>query len=102
MASALDSETQFLLVFELPHSDGDQNILWLRQLLEWQQEVEDPRTYMTTLKIDLYPDEVYAFSPKGDVFSLPRGATPLDFADGPAHPRSQPIALNLVSDQALD
>lgn len=59
---------------------GDQNILWLRQLLDWQQEIEDPRTYMTTLKIDLYPDEVYAFSPKGEVFSFPRGATPLDFA----------------------
>ena len=58
----------------------DQNILWLRQLLDWQQEIEDPRTYMTTLKIDLYPDEVYAFSPKGEVFSFPRGATPLDFA----------------------
>jgi GTP pyrophosphokinase len=56
------------------------SIVWLRQLLEWQQEVEDPRTFLTTLKIDLYPDEVYAFSPKGDVFSFPRGATPLDFA----------------------
>ena len=59
---------------------GDGGIVWLRQLLEWQQEVEDPRTFLTTLKIDLYPDEVYAFSPKGDVFSFPRGATPLDFA----------------------
>ncbi|HEX2252256.1 MAG TPA: bifunctional (p)ppGpp synthetase/guanosine-3',5'-bis(diphosphate) 3'-pyrophosphohydrolase [Thermoanaerobaculia bacterium] len=59
---------------------GDPNILWLRQLLEWQQDVQDPRTFLTTLKIDLYPDEVYVFSPKGDVFSFPRGATPLDFA----------------------
>jgi len=59
---------------------GDGGVVWLRQLLEWQQEVEDPRTFLTTLKIDLYPDEVYAFSPKGDVFSFPRGATPLDFA----------------------
>jgi len=58
----------------------DSNILWLRQLLEWQKEVDDPRTFLTTLKIDLYPDEVYAFTPKGDVFSFPRGATPLDFA----------------------
>jgi GTP pyrophosphokinase len=63
-----------------PKEEGDRNILWLRQLLDWQQEIEDPRTYMTTLKIDLYPDEVYAFSPKGEVFSFPRGATPLDFA----------------------
>ncbi len=59
---------------------GDGNIVWLRQLLEWQQEVDDPRTFLTTLKIDLYPDEVYVFTPKGAVFSFPRGATPLDFA----------------------
>jgi guanosine-3',5'-bis(diphosphate) 3'-pyrophosphohydrolase len=59
---------------------NDPNILWLRQLLEWQKEVQDPRTFLTTLKVDLYPDEVYAFTPKGEVFSFPRGATPLDFA----------------------
>lgn len=58
----------------------DPNIVWLRQLLESQQEVRDPRTFLDTLKIDLYPDEVYAFTPKGDVLSFPRGATPLDFA----------------------
>ncbi len=61
-------------------AESDPNILWLRQLLEWQQEVKDPRTFLNTLKIDLYPDEVYVFTPKGDVFSFPRGATPLDFA----------------------
>ncbi|MEM9291479.1 MAG: bifunctional (p)ppGpp synthetase/guanosine-3',5'-bis(diphosphate) 3'-pyrophosphohydrolase [Acidobacteriota bacterium] len=59
---------------------GDHNILWLRQLLEWQKEVKDPRTFLTTLKIDLYPDEVYVFTPKGEVMCFPRGATPLDFA----------------------
>jgi GTP pyrophosphokinase len=59
---------------------GDPNILWLRQLLEWQKEVQDPRTFLTTLKVDLYPDEVYVFTPKGDVLAFPRGATPLDFA----------------------
>ncbi|MCH9649868.1 MAG: bifunctional (p)ppGpp synthetase/guanosine-3',5'-bis(diphosphate) 3'-pyrophosphohydrolase [Deltaproteobacteria bacterium] len=59
---------------------GDLNILWLRQLLEWQQEIKDPRTFLTTLKIDLYPDEVYVFTPKGEVMCFPRGATPLDFA----------------------
>jgi GTP pyrophosphokinase len=59
---------------------GDRNIVWLRQLLEWQQEVQDPRAFLTTLKVDLYPDEVYAFTPKGAVFAFPRGATPLDFA----------------------
>lgn len=59
--------------------DGD-NVVWLRQLLEWQQEVPDSRAFLTALKVDLYPDEVYVFSPKGEVFSFPRGATPLDFA----------------------
>ena len=58
----------------------DPNILWLRQLLEWQKEVKDPREFLTALKIDLYPDEVYVFSPKGDAHAFPRGATPLDFA----------------------
>jgi GTP pyrophosphokinase len=59
---------------------GDLDILWLRQLLEWQKEVQDPRTFLTTLKIDLYPDEVYIFTPKGEVLCFPRGATPLDMA----------------------
>ncbi len=59
---------------------SDPNILWLRQLLEWQKDVEDPRTFLSTLKLDLYPDEVYIFTPKGDVHAFPRGATPLDFA----------------------
>jgi guanosine-3',5'-bis(diphosphate) 3'-pyrophosphohydrolase len=59
---------------------SDPNIVWLRQLLEWQKEVSDPRTFLSTLKMDLYPDEVYVFTPKGEVFSFPRGATPLDFA----------------------
>ncbi|MEM6794580.1 MAG: RelA/SpoT family protein, partial [Acidobacteriota bacterium] len=61
-------------------STSDPNILWLRQLLEWQKEVQDPREFLSALKIDLYPDEVYVFTPQGDVFSFPRGATPLDFA----------------------
>jgi GTP diphosphokinase / guanosine-3',5'-bis(diphosphate) 3'-diphosphatase len=63
------------------HGDPrDPNILWLRQVLEWQKEVKDDRTFLNALKIDLYPDEVYVFSPKGEVFSFPRDATPLDFA----------------------
>ncbi len=61
------------------HPD-DKNFLWLRQLVEWQQEIKDPRVFLNSLKIDLYPDEVYTFTPKGDVFAFPRGATPLDFA----------------------
>src|SRR3954452_20055200 len=61
-------------------STDDSNFLWLRQLVEWQQEIKDPRVFMHSLKIDLYPDEVYTFTPKGDVYAFPRGATPLDFA----------------------
>jgi GTP pyrophosphokinase len=61
------------------HPD-DKSFLWLRQLVEWQQEIKDPRVFLNSLKIDLYPDEVYTFTPKGDVFAFPRGATPLDFA----------------------
>ncbi len=53
---------------------------WMRQLLEVQQEVRDPQEFLRNLKIDLYPDEVYMFTPKGEVRSLPRGATPVDFA----------------------
>jgi GTP pyrophosphokinase len=55
---------------------------WLRQLLEVQQEVRDPQEFMQNLKIDLYPEEVYIFTPKGEVRSLPRGATAVDFAYG--------------------
>src|SRR5512140_7530 len=61
-------------------SHDDASFLWLRQLVEWQHEIKDPRVFMNSLKIDLYPDEVYTFTPKGDVFAFPRGATPLDFA----------------------
>ena len=53
---------------------------WLRQLLEWQQEVPDPNEFIHSLKLDLYPEEVYTFTPKGEVKALPRGATPIDFA----------------------
>src|SRR6266481_3652470 len=53
---------------------------WMRQLLEYQQEVRDPQEFLQNLKLDLYPEEVYTFTPKGQVKSLPRGATPIDFA----------------------
>jgi GTP pyrophosphokinase len=59
---------------------SDQNIVWLRQLIDWQQEVDEPRAFMSALKIDLYPHEVYCCTAKGDCFTLPREATPLDFA----------------------
>src|SRR5512143_3557316 len=53
---------------------------WLRQLLEWQQEVRDPEEFIQNLKVALYREEVYIFTPKGEVKPLPRGATPIDFA----------------------
>jgi GTP pyrophosphokinase len=53
---------------------------WLRQLLESQQDVRDPAEFLQNLRIELYPDEVYIFTPKGEVKSLPQGATPVDFA----------------------
>ncbi len=53
---------------------------WLQQLLEWQQDLKDPRDFLRSIKTDLFPDEVYIFTPKGEVKNLPRGATPIDFA----------------------
>src|SRR6476661_4842091 len=53
---------------------------WMRQLLEYQQEVRDPQEFIQNLKVDLYPEEVYTFTPKGLVKAFPRGATPIDFA----------------------
>jgi GTP diphosphokinase / guanosine-3',5'-bis(diphosphate) 3'-diphosphatase len=58
----------------------EQYFLWLRQLLEWQQEVRDPQEFLQNLKIELYPEEVYIFTPKGEVKALPRDGTPVDFA----------------------
>jgi GTP pyrophosphokinase len=58
----------------------EQYFQWLRQLLEWQQDVRDPAEFLQNLRIELYPEEVYIFTPKGEVKSLPRGATPVDFA----------------------
>jgi GTP diphosphokinase / guanosine-3',5'-bis(diphosphate) 3'-diphosphatase len=63
-----------------PSTDDDQRILWMRQLIEWSQELQEPGEFLTTLKVDLAPNEVYAFTPKGRVLELPAGATPVDFA----------------------
>jgi GTP pyrophosphokinase len=60
--------------------DDDQRIAWMRQLIEWSQELQEPGEFLSTLKVDLAPVEVYAFTPKGRVLELPRGATPVDFA----------------------
>jgi GTP diphosphokinase / guanosine-3',5'-bis(diphosphate) 3'-diphosphatase len=60
--------------------DDDQRIVWMRQLIEWAREVREPSEFLSTLKVDLYPEEVYIFTPMGKVMALPRGATPVDFA----------------------
>lgn len=61
-------------------TDLDEKLSWIRQLLEWQNELKDFREFVETLKIDLFSDEVFVFTPKGDVIDLPKGAVPLDFA----------------------
>jgi GTP pyrophosphokinase len=53
---------------------------WLRQILDWQRDLKDPREFMSSLRIDLFQDEVYVFTPRGDIKELPEGATPVDFA----------------------
>jgi GTP pyrophosphokinase len=59
-----------------------EKIGWLRRILDWQQDLKDPREFLELVKVDLYPDEVYTFTPQGKVLSFPRGATPIDFAYG--------------------
>ncbi len=58
----------------------DDKLAWLRESLEWQQEMQDPQEFLETLKTELFEDEVYVFTPKGAIKVLPRGATPIDFA----------------------
>ncbi len=58
----------------------DDSLLWLRQLMETQQDMQDPQQFLDAVRVDLFPDEVYVFTPKGDVKALPEGATPIDFA----------------------
>jgi GTP diphosphokinase / guanosine-3',5'-bis(diphosphate) 3'-diphosphatase len=61
-------------------AQDEQRLAWLRQVVEWQRDVSDPAEFLSTLKVDLYPEEVYTFTPKGKVVVLPRDATPIDFA----------------------
>jgi GTP pyrophosphokinase len=61
-------------------AQDEQRLAWLRQVVEWQRDVSDPNEFLSTLKIDLYPEEVYIFTPKGKVVVLPRESTPIDFA----------------------
>lgn len=61
-------------------NEFDHKVTWLRQILDWQQELKDPREFMETLKLDVFADEVFVFTPKGDVIDLPAGSVPIDFA----------------------
>src|ERR1700724_689769 len=61
-------------------AQDEQRLAWLRQVVEWQRDVSDPNEFLSALKVDLYPEEVYTFTPKGKVVVLPRDATPIDFA----------------------
>ena len=61
-------------------AEEDQRMAWLRHLVEWQRDMQDPGEFMSTLRVDLYPEEVYTFTPRGKVIVLPREATPIDFA----------------------
>ena len=58
----------------------EQRLAWVRQIMDWSREMTDPNEYMSTLKLDLYPEEVYTFTPKGKVVVLPKDASPIDFA----------------------
>ncbi len=65
---------------EAVSANDEKRLAWLRQLIEWQREMSDPNEFMSTLKMDMYPEEVYTFTPKGKVIVLPRDASPVDFA----------------------
>lgn len=58
----------------------DDKLAWLRESLEWQKEMQDPQEFLSTLKTELFEDEVYVFTPKGEIKTLPKGSTPIDFA----------------------
>jgi len=61
-------------------AEDDRKFAWLRQLLEWQRDLPDPHEFLDTVTVDLFPDEVFVFTPRGEVINLPAGATPVDFA----------------------
>jgi guanosine-3',5'-bis(diphosphate) 3'-pyrophosphohydrolase len=63
-----------------PGDEVDERLSWFRQVLEWQQETREPEEFMEFLRIDLFQDEIFVFTPQGDVKQLPKGATPIDFA----------------------
>lgn len=64
----------------ITHDKEEVKLAWLRQTLEWQKDMNDPKEFMETLKVDLFASQVFVFTPQGDVIELPAGSTPLDFA----------------------
>ncbi len=78
--------------------EGEEQFRWLRQLIDAQSDIKDAREFLTSLKVDLYPDEVYCFTPKGEVITLPRDATPIDFAYA-IHTRNRPPVRRRESKQ---
>ena len=58
----------------------EQKLKWLRQMMEWEKDVQDPHEFLDALKDDVFNSQVYVFTPKGDVIELPAGSTPIDFA----------------------
>ena len=76
--------------------DFEQKVAWLREVMEWLREMKDPQEFMETLKIDLFEDEVFVFTPKGDVISLPAGATPW-ISPSPCTPTSASTAREPAS-----
>ena len=58
----------------------DGKLYWLRQILDWQNDMRDSEEFISSLKVDLFSDEIFVFTPKGEIVDLPRGATPIDFA----------------------
>ncbi|MCH9719718.1 MAG: bifunctional (p)ppGpp synthetase/guanosine-3',5'-bis(diphosphate) 3'-pyrophosphohydrolase [Actinomycetia bacterium] len=64
----------------VPNKSGPDDLAWMRQLLDWQRETEDPEEFLDSLRYDLSSNEVFVFTPNGDIMSLPTGATPIDFA----------------------
>ncbi len=61
-------------------TEFDKRVAWIRQILDWQKDLKDPQDYLESLKLDLFEEEIFVFTPKGKVINLPRGATPIDFA----------------------
>ena len=64
----------------VPNKSGPDDLAWVRQLLDWQRETEDPEEFLDSLRYDLSSNEVFVFTPNGDIIALPTGATPIDFA----------------------